>query len=133
MQFGKCIPFWSQIPGCSFRLGPRWESASRSKVELWDALSDRQPSLGKQKAPARTEAGAKGTAYAVEVERVRPVNKDRPRSTLPAVTGAAVRGIHHGQIRAQLAVKRTVGILHGRCRGDRCDLADALAAICHRQ
>ena len=104
---GKRIPFRGLIPGRIFR--------------------------SKQKAPARTEAGAKGTAYAVEVERVRSVSKDRPCSTLPAVTGAAVRGIHHGQIRAQLAVKRTVGILHGRRRRDRGDLTDALAAVCHGQ
>ena len=87
----------------------------------------------KQKAPARDGAGAKGAAYTVDVAREQPVSNGRPRSTLPAVTGAAVRRIHHGQIGTQLAVKRAVGVLHGGRRGDRCDFADALAAICHRQ
>ena len=54
----------------------------------------------KQKAPARDGAGAKGTAYAVGVEREQPVSNGRPRPTLPAVAGAAVRRIHHGQIGA---------------------------------
>ena len=85
------------------------------------------------KAPARKGTGAKGAAYAIDGERERPFSSGRPRSTLPAVTGAAVRGIHHGQIRTQLAVKRAVGILHGGRRGNRGDLADALAAVCHGQ
>lgn len=108
---GKYVPFWSRNLGRSFRMRRR----------------------SKQKAPARDGAGAKDAAYVVDVEREQPVSNGRPRSTLPAVTGAAVRGIHHGQIRAQLTVKRAVGILHGGRRGDRGDLADALAAICHRQ
>lgn len=104
---GKYIPFWSQKLGRSFRF--------------------------KQKAPARDGAGAKGAAYAVDAEHGQLISNGRSRSTLPAVTGAAVGRIHHGQIRTQLAVKRAVGILHGGRRGNRCDLADALAAICHRQ
>lgn len=103
----SCVPFQARIPGRSFR--------------------------SKQKAPARDGAGAKSAAYAVGVEREQLVSNGCPRPTLAAVTGAAVRGIHHGQIRTQLAVKRAVGILHGGRRGNRCDLADALAAICHRQ
>lgn len=104
---GKCTPFWSLIPGYSFR--------------------------SKQKAPARDGAGAKGAAYVVDVEREQLVSDDCPHPTLPAVADAAVGRIHHGQIRTQLAVKRAVGVLYGGRRGDRCDLADALAAICHRQ
>ena len=74
-----------------------------------------------------------GTAYTVDVERGRSVSNGRPRSTLAAVTDAAVGRIHHGQIRTQLAIKRAIGVLHGGRRGDRCDLADALAAVCHGQ
>ena len=108
---GKRIPFWSRNLGRSFRMRRCF----------------------KQKAPARDGTGAKGAAYAVDVEREQLVSNGRPRSTLPAVADAAVRRIHHGQIGTQLAVKRAVGVLHGGRRGDRCDLADALAAICHRQ
>lgn len=104
---GKRVPFWSRNLGRSFRF--------------------------KQKAPARDGAGAKGAAYAVDVEREQLVSNDRLRSTLPAVTGAAVRRIHHGQIRTQLAVKRAVGVLYGGRRGDRCNLADALTAVRHGQ
>lgn len=104
---GKFIPFRGWIPGHSFR--------------------------SKQKAPAHDGAGAKGAAYAVDVEHEQLVSNGRPRPTLPAVADAAVGRIHHGQIWTQLAVKRAVGVLYGGRRGDRCDLADALAAICHRQ
>ena len=107
MPSGKHVPFRVAIPGHSFR--------------------------SKQKAPARDGAGAKGAAYAVDVEREQPVNNGCPHPALPAVADAAVGRIHHGQIWTQLAVKRAVGVLYGGRRGDRCDLADALAAICHRQ
>ena len=107
----SCVPFWSRNLGRSFRMRRR----------------------SKQKAPTRDGAGAKGAAYAVDAEHGQPVSNGHPRSTLPAVTGAAVWRIHHGQIGTQLTVKRAVGVLHGGRRGDRCDLADALAAICHRQ
>lgn len=36
---GKCIPFWSQKLGRSFRQTCHPESASRSEPEFWDALS----------------------------------------------------------------------------------------------
>ena len=36
---GKCIPFWSQKLGRSFRQARHPESASRSEPEFWDALS----------------------------------------------------------------------------------------------
>ena len=87
----------------------------------------------KQKAPALDGAGAKGAAYVVDVEREQLVSNGRPRPTLPAVAGAAVGRIHHGQIGTQLAVKCAIGVLYGGRRGDRCDLADALAAVCHWQ
>lgn len=108
---GKFIPFRGWIPGRSFRMRRR----------------------SKQKAPARDGTGAKGAAYAVDGEREQLISNGRSRSTLPAVTGAAVRRIHHGQIRTQLAVKCAIGILYGGRCGDRCDLADALAAVCHGQ
>ena len=108
---GKYVPFWSRNLGRSFRMRRR----------------------SKQKAPARDGAGAKGTAYAVGVEREQPVNNGCPHPALPAVANAAVGRIHHGQIWTQLAVKRAVGVLYGGRRGNRCDLADALAAVCHRQ
>lgn len=104
---GKFIPFRGLNPGRSFH--------------------------SKQKAPTHDGAGAKGAAYAVDVEREQPVNNGCPHPALPAVADAAVGRIHHGQIWTQLAVKRAVGVLYGGRRGDRCDLADALAAICHRQ
>lgn len=86
------------------RLGPRWESASRSKVELWDALSDRQPSLGKQRPRLARSRGPK--AQLMQLWRARTARSAMPSALYPtAVTGAAVRGIHHGQIRTQLAVK----------------------------
>lgn len=44
------------------------------------------------------EPGAKGAAYAVDIEREQPISNDRPRPTLPAVADAAVGRIHHGQI-----------------------------------
>ena len=50
------------------------------------------------KAPTRDGAGAKGAAYVVDAQHEQPVSNGRPRPTLPAVTGAAVRGIHHRQI-----------------------------------
>ena len=87
----------------------------------------------KQKASARDGAEAKGAAYVVDAECEQPVNNGCPRPTLPAVADAAVGRIHHGQIGTQLAVKCAVGVLHGGRRGDRCDLADALAAVCHGQ
>ena len=120
---GKCIPFWSQKLGRSFRQACHPESASRSERQIRDAVS-----TPNKKAPARDKVEAKGTAYAVGVKRKQPISNGRPRSTLPAATGAAVGRIHHGQIRAQLAVKRAVGVLYGGRRGDRCDLANALAA-----
>ena len=104
---GKFIPFRGWIPGRSFR--------------------------SKQKAPALDGTGAKGAAYAVDVEREQLVSNGCPRPTLPAVADTAVGRIHHGQIRTQLAVKCAVGVLHGGRCGDRCDLADALAAVCHGQ
>lgn len=39
MPPGKRIPFWSQIPGRSFRLRADPETASHSEAEIWDALS----------------------------------------------------------------------------------------------
>ena len=79
------------------------------------------------------EPGAKGAAYAVDIEREQPISNGCPRPTLPAVANAAVRRIHHGQIRTQLAVECAIGVLYGGRRGDRCDLAAALAAVCHGQ
>ena len=73
----------------------------------------------KQKAPARDKVEAKGAAYTVDVEREQPISNGRPHPTLPAVANAAVRRIHHGQIRAQLAVKRAIGVLHGGRRAER--------------
>ena len=43
---GKCIPFWSQILGRSFRQACHPESASRSEPEFWDELST-EASTGK--------------------------------------------------------------------------------------
>ena len=124
---GNGIPFWSLIPGHSFRLRAVSESASHSRRGFWDTVSasNKRPQLamesGLKAQFMRLMASADGRAEC------------RPRSTLPAVTSAAVRRIHHGQIWTQLAVKRAIGVLHGGRRGNRCDLADALAAICHRQ
>lgn len=39
MPPGKRIPFWSQIPGRSFRLRADPETASHSEAEIWNALS----------------------------------------------------------------------------------------------
>ena len=39
MPPGKRIPFWSQIPGRSFRLRADPETASHSEAEIWDTLS----------------------------------------------------------------------------------------------
>ena len=39
MPPGKRIPFWSQIPGRSFRLRADPETASHSGAEIWDTLS----------------------------------------------------------------------------------------------
>lgn len=39
MPPGKRIPFWSRIPGRSFRLRPDPETASHSGAKIWDALS----------------------------------------------------------------------------------------------
>ena len=39
MPPGKRIPFWSRIPGRSFRLRADPETASHSEAEIWDALS----------------------------------------------------------------------------------------------
>ena len=36
---GKCVPFWSQIPGRNFRLRADPETASHSGAEFWDTLS----------------------------------------------------------------------------------------------
>lgn len=127
---GKRIPLRDWIPGRSFRRGPKKESTSRSERQFWDVISAEG---SKQKAPARDGAEAKGAAYVVDAEREQLVNNGCPHPTLPAATGAAVRRIHHGQIGTQLAVKRAVGVLYGGRRGNRCDLADALAAICHGQ
>lgn len=149
---GKRVPESGLGTGRAFRLSPSAETASRNKRSNWDALSKRPASgkhipfrgwipgrsfrmrrRSKQKAPARDGAGAKGAAYAVDVEREQLVSNGCPRPTLAAVADAAVGRIHHGQIGTQLAVKCAIGVLHGGRRGDRCDLADALAAICHRQ
>lgn len=39
MPPGKRIPFWSQIPGRSFRMRADPETASHSGAEIWDTLS----------------------------------------------------------------------------------------------
>ena len=39
MPPGKRIPFWSRIPGRSFRLRADPETASHSEAEIWDTLS----------------------------------------------------------------------------------------------
>lgn len=39
MPPGKRIPFWSQIPGRSFRLRADPETTSHSGAEIWDTLS----------------------------------------------------------------------------------------------
>ena len=39
MPPGKRIPFWSRIPGRSFRLRADPETASHSEAEIWNALS----------------------------------------------------------------------------------------------
>lgn len=158
MRLPYGIPSGNRVPesrprtGHAFRLKRPAETASRNRRSNWDAVSGFllfrkvHPILrhdsGTQfphaealqtKAPTRDGAGAKGAAYAVDVEREQPVNNGCPHPALPAVADAAVGRIHHGQIWTQLAVKRAVGVLYGGRRGDRCDLADALAAICHRQ
>lgn len=90
----SCVPFQARIPGCAFRLKLQPESASHSERQFRNAAS--APKM----APARDGAGAKGAAYAVDVEREQLVSNNRPRPTLAAVTGAAVGRIHHGQIGA---------------------------------
>lgn len=138
MYFPDGMPSGNRVPesrlklGRSFRFPAVPKSTSHSGAEIRDAVSVCGGAPNK-KAPARDKVEAKGAAYVVDVERERPVNNGRPRSTLPAATDAAVRRIHHGQIRTQLAVKCAIGVLYGGRRGNRCDLADALAAVCHGQ
>ena len=110
----SCVPFQARILGCNLRRGLQGESASHSERLFRDTVSapNKRPRLAMERTARQ---------------------KCHPRSTLPAVTGAAVRRIHHGQIRTQLAVKCAIGILYGGRCGDRCDLADALAAVCHGQ
>ena len=91
---GKRIPFRSSIPGRIFRLrlygkayptlgidsGMQFplEGPSGKRIPLWSRIPGRG-FRSKQKAPTRDGAGAKGTAYAVDVERGRPVsNAVRP-------------------------------------------------------
>lgn len=111
---------------------PRWESSSRSEAGFRDTVSACGGAPNKRPRLAM-EPGAKGAACAVGVKREQLVSNGRPRPTLPAVADAAVGRIHHGQIGTQIAVKCAIGVLYGGRRGDRCDLADALAAVCHGQ
>lgn len=110
---GKCVPFQARIPGCTFRLKLQPESASHSGAEFRDALSARgskgkripfrAPIPGrsfrsKQKPRLAMEPGLKAQLMQLMVS-ANGRQQCCPRSTLAAVTGAAVRGIHHGQIR----------------------------------
>lgn len=123
----SCVPFQARILGCNLRRGLQGESASHSERLFRDTVSapNKRPRLAMEPGPKAQHMQLMVSANSRQ--------KCHPRSTLPAVTGAAVRRIHHGQIRTQLAVKCAIGILYGGRCGDRCDLADALAAVCHGQ
>ena len=61
---GKCIPFWSQILGRSFRQACHPESASRSEPEFWDALSaERLPFFEKVHVPKLTKTSYPATVH----------------------------------------------------------------------
>lgn len=64
---GNRVPEFTSGVGCSFRLRPRWETASHSGLKLWDALSE-TPSIRKVRPTLNTSS-----------ERMRACHPGRPR------------------------------------------------------
>lgn len=52
---GNRVPEFTSGVGCSFRLRPRWETASHSGLKLWDALSE-TPSIRKARPTLHTSS-----------------------------------------------------------------------------
>ena len=64
---GNRVPEFTSGVGCSFRLRPRWETASHSGLKFWDALSE-TPSIRKVRPTLNTSS-----------ERMRACHPGRPR------------------------------------------------------
>ena len=88
---GKARPTLRPDSGTQFPKRAQRETASHSERQFRDAAS-----APKRKAPARKGVGAKGTAYAVDVERGRPVSN-------------AVRALPYPRLRTRLYGVSTMG------------------------
>lgn len=96
---GNRVPEFTSGTGCSFRLRPRWETASHSKSKFWDALSE-SPSIRKARPtlntssermracrPGRSRHRGDGKCHPKRLPSLRPrVSRKKPRG---------FRGFHH--------------------------------------
>ena len=88
---GNRVPEFASGTGCSFRLRPRWETASHSKGKFWDALSE-TPSIRKARPtlhtssermrvcrPGRSRHRGNGKCHPKRLPRLRPRVSKKPR------------------------------------------------------